>query len=212
MDYQGNSKKSKEENNKEEKVIEKVVTGEVVTRKRPLGKRAKEIFFGGEAKSVTRYIGAEVLLPALRDLIVDATSKGIRKMVYGDSSVTSQRETTWGTHRPYYNYSRGPADSRARDVRPSRAHVPDQPSRPRSRRNGIEIILSSREEAELVLEQLSLILDKYEVTSIADLHELVGLPTTHVDQTWGWVTLVDVEIRQIREGYLLDLPEAEPIK
>lgn len=73
------------------------------------------------------------------------------------------------------------------------------------------IILSTRDEAERVLEQLMLIIDKYEVTSIADLRELVGLPTTHVDQKWGWDRLNDVVIRQVREGYLLDLPPADQI-
>jgi hypothetical protein len=63
----------------------------------------------------------------------------------------------------------------------------------------------------MVLERLSDIIEQYAVASLADLHELAGIPTTHVDNKWGWESLRFAEIRQIREGYLLDLPPAEAI-
>lgn len=63
----------------------------------------------------------------------------------------------------------------------------------------------------MVLERLNDIIDRYEVASVADLHELVGLPTTHVDNKWGWENVRYAEVRQIREGFLLDLPPAMPI-
>ena len=63
-----------------------MVTGEVKTRKKPLGERMKDVFLGGDAQTVARYVGAEVLLPALRNLLVDATTKGIERMVYGESA------------------------------------------------------------------------------------------------------------------------------
>ena len=55
------------------------------------------------------------------------------------------------------------------------------------------------------------IIDTYEVVTVADLNELVGFPTNHVDNKWGWSYLADVQVRQIREGYLIDFPPAEPI-
>ena len=56
------------------------------------------------------------------------------------------------------------------------------------------------------------IIDTYEVVSVADLNELVGLPTSYMDNKWGWIYLGDVQVRQIREGFLIDLPSAEPIQ
>jgi hypothetical protein len=92
-------------------------------------------------------------------------------------------------------------------------NIPDQG--PRSirvnRRDANDIILTSREEAELVIERLIDIIDKYDVASLADLNDLLGLPTSHVDNKWGWTYLNNVEIRQIRNGYLIDLPSLEEI-
>lgn len=215
MDYAGNSKKRKTSDDIPEKKIEKVVSGEVVTKKRPLGKRFMETFFGGDVKNAAQYIVAEVLLPEARRLIVEMAWKGTERVVFGDSRGTRPRSPQYGTGTRY-NYSGFSGSDPRPQLSRSRAHLPDQASRPttaasRSRADDLYIILATREEAERVLEQLMLIIEKYEVTSIADLHELVGLPTSHVEQKWGWDRLNDVVIRQVREGYLLDLPPADQI-
>jgi hypothetical protein len=212
MDYPSNSNKDKEKDNSKAvepvKKVEKVeLEGQVLTRKTPIGSRIKSIFLGGEFKSAAQYIGAEVLLPALRNLLVDATTKGIERVVYGDSSYNRPRTPEY---RPRVTYNNPVNRGYSRDPR-ERANLPDQPSRPRPRHDRTEIILASRGDAELILERLQDIIDRYQVASMADLHELVGLPTTHVDNKWGWESIRFAEIRQIREGYLLDLPPAETI-
>lgn len=205
MDYQSNShKKAEEEAAKEAKVVEKVVTGDVVVKKRSLGRKFKDIFFGGDAKGVTRYIAADVLLPAVRNLIVDASTKGIERLIYGDSSVRRRSPE----YRPRVQYN-NPINRRPdpRDV----AYLPGQPPVMRQRRDIEDIVMVSREEAEMVLENMINIADKYDVVSVADLYDLVGLPTSHTDNKWGWSRLNDVVIRQVREGYLLMLPPVEAI-
>ena len=47
------------------------------------------------------------------------------------------------------------------------------------------MILNSRSESELVLESLQDIIDKYDVASVADLYQLVGLPTAYTDNKLG---------------------------
>jgi hypothetical protein len=69
----------------------------------------------------------------------------------------------------------------------------------------------SREEAENVIERLGDIIDVYKVATVADLHSLCDLPSTYIDNKWGWQALNYASVRQIREGFLLDLPPAEPI-
>lgn len=212
MDYQGNSNKArrkqaeKEEVIEEPKVVEKLVLEtEVITRKPPLAERFKNVFLGADVESVARYVGSEVLLPALRNLLVDATTKGIERMVYGDSNLNRNRPQSYG---PRITYNRPVNRSNILDPR---ANLPDQPSRPRARATYQEIILGTRSDAELVLERLSDIIETYSVVSVADLYAIVGLNSTHVDNKWGWENVRQAEIRQIREGYLLDLPPAEPL-
>ena len=201
MDFPSNTNKDKEQvkKGKPETVIEKVVTGEVKQHKSSIGERFKSIFLNGEFKSSVKYIGAEVLLPALRNMVVDATSKGIERVIYGESAPRRRQERPG----PRVSYNT-PFD------RPSRPQTPTYA--PRGRRQQISnIILASRAEADLVVERLCDLIDKYDVASVADLHDLVGLPTSYVDNKWGWSSLNYVDIRQVREGYLIDLPEIEAI-
>lgn len=206
MDYQANSRKSKEASQKP-KEIEKVITGEVVVHKKPLGRRLKETFLGGDAHSVARYILGDVLLPAFRNLLVDATTKGIERMVYGEQSMPRRPQS----YNPRITYNT-PVRRSYHDEPRYRPNLPDQPSYSRFSQHDVsELVLQTREEAELVMERLQDIIDSYDVASLSDLRQLVGQPTTHVDNKWGWVTLRGASIRHIREGFLLDLPPVEPI-
>lgn len=214
-DYAGNSKKSKEEQSDDKKKeIVPVVESKVVTKKKPLGRRFMETFFGGDFRSAAEYLAAEVLLPEARRIIVEMAWKGTERVVFGDSKARP-RDSIYGpnTRFDYSNLGRDPRERRTSRSRGS-ANLPDQHSRPgvqRGRASDQDLVFTSREDAQRVIEALSLIIDKYEIVSVADLKELVGIPTVHTDQKWGWDRLVDVNIRQIREGYLLELPQAEPI-
>lgn len=208
MDYQGNSRKDKEVTAKPKKHIEKVITTEVVIQKRSLGRKFKDIIVEADFKSVTRYVIYDVLIPAARNTIVDASTKGIERMMYGDSAV--RRGSRGAGPRITYNNPinrSGPRDMPS--VRPS-GLTPSESRSPRHNRD--DFILSTRAEAELVLERLNDIIDTFEVVSVGDLNELVGFPSSYTDNKWGWAYLGDVQIQQIREGYLINLPSAELIQ
>jgi hypothetical protein len=92
--------------------------------------------------------------------------------------------------------------------------LPDQPphiSQSRRRQDVGEIILASKADAEAVLEEMMDVINDYDVVSVADLNACLGRPSSYVDNNWGWTILKPVDIRQIREGFLLDLPPAEAI-
>ncbi len=95
MDPQANSRKSIETQGgkppSKEKVEKVVITGEVITKKKGLGRKFKELFVSADAKSVIAYVAADVLLPAARNMIVDASTKGIERMMYGESNPPGRR-------------------------------------------------------------------------------------------------------------------------
>jgi hypothetical protein len=188
-----------------DKVVEKVVSVDATHRPTSIGRKFKNTFVRGHMKNVGSYILGEVIVPALKNLIVDSTSKGVERIFYGDSP-----RKRYEPGRPRVQYST-PID---RYTRTSRGTLPDQPpigGVSRRRQDVGEIILHSRDEADLVIERMTDIIDVYKVASVADLHDLVGLPSTYVDNKWGWENLSYANVRQIREGYLLDLPPVEPI-
>jgi hypothetical protein len=84
----------------------------------------------------------------------------------------------------------------------------------RSRARGAfdELIIPSRQEAEEVIERMFDILSRYGAVSVADLYELTGVQSSHTDMKWGWAELRGAKAVRLRQGgFLLDLPEPEPL-
>lgn len=187
-----------------------IVTGEVIQRKPSLGYRFKSIFFNGEFKTAIRYTLTEVMVPAARNMIVDATIASVERVIYGESRNTRPRRGVMpDVARTRFSYSQvSTKDPRARGSLPDQAPAYNVG---RNSRDIGQIVFISREEAELVLERMHDIIDEYDVVSVADLHELTALPTAHTDNNYGWTSLGYAQVRQTRQGYLLDLPPAEKI-
>lgn len=210
MDYQGNTKKDRERSQPKEikeKNIEKVVTGEVVQKPKGIGRKFKDIFFGGDAKNAAQFVLADVLLPALRNLVVDMVSTGAQRLVYGESNYRRRPTVNYGARYQVNNPISRPYDVQ----RPTPLNIPTSPRGRQNRHEMNDVILATKEEAELVVERLHDILEKYEVVSLADLYDLLGLETSYIDNKWGWTSLSTVQVRQIRQGYLLELPMLEEI-
>lgn len=214
MDYQGNTRKDREQQEKKEKserpekVVVKVITGEVVQKPKSIGRKFKDVFFTGDAKQAFRSATTDILFPALKSLIVDMTSKTMERVVFGE---TRRRSNPY--QRTDYNtryYVNSPLMQRPMDPR-DRANLPDQPRIRQNRHEINDVVLATREEAELVLERLNDILETYQVVALADLYVLLGLETSHIDNKWGWTYLNNAQVRQIRQGYLLELPLLEEI-
>lgn len=207
MDYQGNSNKDKEKQEKPAKVVAKVVVGEVIIPKKSLWRKFRETFLERDFKDTATYVISEVLLPAAKNMIVDTVSEGISNMMYGNSTRSYRRGL--GT-RITYNRSVNRGYSPTSPISRSAPALEPGPRRASLLRRD-DFILSSRAEADLVLERMIDIIDNYEVVSVADLNELIGLPISPVDPTWGWTDLGDARVRQVRDGYLIELPQSESI-
>lgn len=188
-----------------DKDITRVTSGDTIRRKRSLRKQFSETFIAGDLKTAMQYVVFDVLLPAAKDMIVDAGSSGIEKLIFGDSrrrGITPPQSGPTG----YVSYNRIA-------MGPSRLPSPirTMSRRARSRHDFDEIILDSRAEAEEVIDRLFDLVSRYENASVADLYELVGISSTHTDHKWGWTDVRGAGVSRVRDGYLLDLPEPYPI-
>ena len=203
-EFPPNSEKSKKgvSNGKN---ISPVVQGGAVRRKKSLRKQFKETFVAGDARTAIHYVIFDVLLPAAKDMVVEAGSQGIEKLIFGESR---RRGSTRPQAGPtgYVSYNRMSTGSRLSG--PQRA----MSRQSRARHNFDEIVLDNRSEAEEVIDRLFDLVSRYESASVADLFELVGLPSAHTDNRWGWTDLSGAGVSRIRGGYLLDLPEPEPFE
>lgn len=196
----------------EPKKIDPIVTGEVIKRKKPLGKRFAETFVGGDAKGVAGYVMFDVLIPAAKDMVADAMSQGVERMLFGEARSSARR----GGYRPTAGYT---AYNRMSSSPTTTAYRPDPrdtraPAAPRARRaNAVaDVVIPSRHEADEVVDRLYDLLEKYDVVSVREYYEMVNVPFDHTDEKYGWTNLSGTRTTRLgNEGYLVELPRPEPI-
>lgn len=188
----------------EDKHIKRITSDEPIRRKKSLGKQFKETFIGGDAKTAVRYVMFDVLIPAAKDMLTEAGTQGIEKLIYGDAR---RRTPTPPPSGPtgYVNYTRHAMSSR--QTGPQRAIS----RQGRARHDFDEIVLASRPEAEEVIDKLFEVVSRYGAATVADLYDLVGIVGTHTDNKWGWNDLRGAGVSRVRGGFLLDLPEPQPL-
>ena len=204
MNYGGNSNKQKAPSVPEERVkIDKVITGEVIERKKGIGRKLKDHFQGeNDMQSIGSFVFWDVIVPKVRDLAFDALSESSSRIFYGDTRrVSTNTQRTGASIRPTaYNrisYNGTPsAEPRQISQRARQTHDFTQ-----------EIVLPDLGTAEKVLDTLIDYIEKYGFVSVDDLYDAVGITGGEfTDEKHGWDDLRAAKASRVREGYLLDLP------
>lgn len=196
---------------KNEEKVQPVVTGDVIRRKKPLSKKFAETFLSGEApKTVLGYVAHQVLIPAFRDMVADAGREMIDRAIYGDreSSRTSSRSSS-RAGGSIISYDRVSSRSSSRRDEP-RERVLSR--RARETHDFQQVIIPSRAEADEILTRLYDRLKRYEHVTVSYLYQLLDISSLFPDEDWGWYDFRGSNVRRVREGYLLDLPDPEPLK
>ena len=205
-EFKPNSNKSKMQASppakEPEKKVEKVVTGMVKTK--PKSKMAKfaDIFIAEDVSNVKEYIVNDVLIPAVKKAIDDIVSEGIHMLLYKGDPRAGRR----GGGASRISYDRCSYDQR-RDPR-------DNPSNYNTRKSAYDydrVIIPTRAEAEQVLSRMDELIDVYNVVSIADFYDLVGITPEFTDNKYGWRDIRSADIFRERDGYRIRLPKASPI-
>lgn len=199
-EYKPNSHKFREGQTEAltDKKIQKVVRGKVKTKPKSGMSKITDVFISEDAANVKSYIVMDVLVPAVKKAISDIVRDGIDMILYGESR--GRRSSTSSSYVSYRDYSRSDDRDRFRD------------SRTRSGYNHDDIILETRGEAEEVLTRMDELIDTYGVVSVADLYDLIGKSCEYTDNKYGWTNIRNAEPIRVRDGYMLKLPKALPIK
>jgi hypothetical protein len=202
-DYPANSEASKRRT--ADRNVERVTSGEAILKKKSLWRQFKEVFIAGDVKSSIRYVIFDIWLPGVRDMILEGGYGGLEKLIVGE---TRRRGSISPQHGPtgYVSYNRY---AMGRSPIPAPQRVMSRMAR--ARHDFDEIVLESRPEAEEVIDRLFDLVSRYDTATVADLYELVGLPSSHTDHKWGWTDLRGAGVTRVRDGYLLDLPDPQPL-
>lgn len=208
QEFPPNSHKSRRLPDEPQK-LERVTSVAAERRKRGLGRKFRETFIGGSARTAAEYTMLEVVVPAIKDTMAEALSSGIEKLIYGDSRPRRGAPPSSYSSVGRVNYQQmSPPSSRPQP--PTSQHSLSR--RSRARHDFDEIIIQSRQEANDVIDSLFDILSRYGSVPVASLYELTGIESSHTDFKWGWTDLRGAKAAKLRSGgYLLDLPEPEPL-
>lgn len=195
--YKPNSFKSKLEEKttvqESKPEIHQVASSSARIRKKSPGKKFVESFIADDARDIKNYVIYDVLLPAVKNTIVDAITNSIQMIFWGETRRPNNSSRSGG--RSYVSYGNF-----------SSAAPVNRNINPRDRYSIDDIILDSRGEAEEVLSQLVDLINDYGRASVSDLYYMVGLPSNHTDQKWGWRDLSSAYVSRVRDGYILKLP------
>lgn len=195
--YKGNSHRSKEATaaeqpaTEERKKLDKVVTGPVKMKKKGGLGKLFGTFISDDVQDIKSYLFKDVVIPTIKKTISDT----VDMILYGSSS-KSRSTASRISYRSFYDEPR----TRDRDPRPAQGYSYD------------DIVLGSRGEAEEVLMRLNELIDTYQIASVADLYDLVGVVGNYTDNRYGWTNLATADVKRVRDGWMLVLPRALPIK
>lgn len=199
--YKPNSHRSKEvqkETSQEErKKLDKVVKGQVKIKKKSEMSKFADAFLAEDAKNVGSYVFTDVLIPAVKKLILDIVTDGFNMILYGGSSKVNRNSNA--SYVSYRQYSDRRDDSRGSASVARNGYSHD------------DIVLESRGEAEEVLSRMDELIDTYGMVSVADMYDLVGKSCNYTDNKYGWTNIRNAEPVRVRDGYMLKLPKALPI-
>lgn len=189
-----NSHRYKEEQTKaKDKKIEKVVSGKVETKKKSEMSKFKDSIFAGDIRSVKSYLFMDVLVPTIKKVIFEIITNGADMMLNGE---VRDRKRSSVSQVSYRDYSK---NDRTYSSRSSGFDLDD-------------IVFDNRGDAETVLDQMSDVLDRYNIVSVAELYDMIGQTAPFTANRWGWTSIRTAEVIRGRGGdYYLKLPKPKPI-
>lgn len=182
--------------------LEPVTTTTV--RKKSVAKKLSDIFISEDLNSVKGYLIYDVIVPAIKDMIVDSITKGIGRLFYSDTRPSGGYSK--GGHTSYDSYY-GKSTSKY-----SSSNVNNYN---RDRLDISNYLIATRGEAEKVIDGLIETAERYDgEASLSVFYELIGRSDEYTDSDWCWKlqTLRQARIVRVSNGYIIDLPRPVPVE
>ena len=203
--YRGNSNASKQNDIPEREPMQVVANGKKVPQS--AGRRFLSEFIADDIHTIKDYILWDVLLPAVKNAISDTVTNGIDMLLFGQTRTRGGNTVKRIT--PYSSlYSNNVSSNRVVKYNET---VQDRRPRSLGGYSYQEVVLATRPEAEDVLAQMRLYLDRYGVVSVGDLYGAVGEVPDMIDNKWGWSDLSGACVQRCSDGFILRMPRVESI-
>ena len=207
MEYPSNSNLSKREQQQdvpEDKVLNKVkLSGGVTKHKKSAAEKIAGIFIQDDIANVKNYIITDVIVPTIKETILNTISMFFYGETRSRGNVTQSRPTTSSrvTYQPYRSYFDDKYNTGAHRSVSTTGFEYD----------GLEF--GSRGDAELFLREMEAALDRYHTLSVFDMYDMAQEVAPFTFKNYGWTSLQGARVIQVAGGrYTLDLPKALPME
>lgn len=155
------------------------------------------------AKGIFEQVKTDIIMPALKNILVDSVKTGIDIAVFKESRpVRSNRVTSGSVYtQPKTNYNRQYS-----------SHVEEVPPRSsRMNRFAEEYLIADRNEAMEILVDLKEAADAYGAVPVADYYDKIGIKTTRSDYDYGWTyeSICRAVVAPMRGCYIIKFPQLE---
>lgn len=189
--------------------LEKIIEGKASVKKKGFWYKAREAFTGDDSKSVGQYIMIDVIIPAIKDMLLDGIQQGSERLIMGPDARGGHRQSrNRPGERDYVPYGQmstrqvGSGANRRRELSP----------RARATHDFRDVVVETRRDAEDIIAAMMRRIDDYGSATVADLYDLVDISGDFTDDKWGWYDLRDSGVRRHGGGYVLVLPKPEVIE
>jgi hypothetical protein len=150
-----------------------------------------------DARNVKSFVVQDVLVPAIKNTIVDIVTNAVT-MIFGGGAA----HTKGGYSASKISYG-GYYEQRNRSNY--------QPEYARSRFDHDDIIFQTRGDAEAMLDEMCHVIERYGVVRVSDMYDMAQLTQPFTSEKYGWSNLRSAGVDRVRDGYVLRLPKAMPL-
>lgn len=165
--------------------------------------------------SIGRRLNQDIVKPALKDMVYETLTNGLRMAVFKDDDV-GRRSSGHGRNSVRdSSYSAAPPKSYNTMYGRSKTTITREPvEADRYIRNGgyvDQYLITDRGVAQDILNALVDHVNTYHQVSVATYNKLHGIEGPWTDNDIGWTDLRNARIGTVRGGYVLELPRVEPV-
>lgn len=191
--FKPNSYKSKDE---KKKPAQSVVEHQATVQSQSTVDRLKNVIFDGSIRSLRKTLISDVILPAIKELIFEAGSKGLEMALYGEDGTTAKKGKGPTSYNSIYNGKTTKKSSTKNKMSDFR-----------------DITFATRTDAVSVLREMQEWLREYGSVSVMDFYQFSNIDGfDFMDDEYGWFDLSDAEVLRVRGGgFRIELPRPTPL-
>nr|DAW72718.1 MAG TPA: hypothetical protein [Caudoviricetes sp.] len=155
-------------------------------------------FISEDVDDIKSYLIFDLIIPGVKDVTFDL----VEMMLFGEKSGRRKRGSSKVSYSGYYDRK----DRRARNRNRNRDREDSNTSTDYK-----DIVVEERGDAEDIVDRMQDLIDRNGKASIADLLDLVNLPSNFADVDWGWTNPRSISYRRVRDGYKIDVDRVKDI-